>query len=76
MREGKIKKRITDWWNKVVVASSLTNAKWKKEQLDKIFDKARKDFPCYECNLRCVFCGRECYDFKEWFLRWIGDLNE
>jgi hypothetical protein len=65
MSEGELKKQLYECLQ--------FGHEFTMEEVYKIVDEARKDFPCYACNLRCVFCGRECSEYKKWFLKWFGE---
>ena len=71
MSEGEFKKRFKTIqemnWLRFGNYKIWTDEYWT------VLDEARKDFPCYACNLRCVFCGRECSEYKKWFLKWFGE---
>jgi len=67
MSEGELKKRLREMVDtgQIIYNEDTIFGGW--------IDEARKDFPCYACNLRCVFCGRECSEYKKWFLKWFGE---
>ena len=62
MSEGEIKKRIIEFYG------------FENESC-KLIDEARKEFPCYKCTLRCCMCGRECHEFKQWSIKWLGEFT-
>jgi len=70
MSEGEIKKQIARFLDSYEL---LKDGGFAVTTIFTIIDEARQEFPCYNCNQRCVFCGRECYEFKEWFLKWFGE---
>ena len=70
MSEGEIKKQIARFLNSYEL---LNDGGFADTPIFTIVEEARKEFPCYGCDLRCVYCGHECYEFKEWFLKWLGN---
>ena len=76
MSEGELKKRIDLLAEPPTSPSYIFGPELRKLKMSdilQIVDEARKEFPCYGCDLRCVYCGHECYEFKEWFLKWLDN---
>ena len=71
MSEDELKKRFKEFcagWTRV--NGELVR---KDDYVDLVIDEARKEFPCYKCTLRCCMCGRECHEFKQWGIKWLGE---
>ena len=74
MSEGKFKKRIRLFLTAHTPSGYLEDyGLHQVTDLDKMVDEAREEFPCYKCTLRCCMCGRECHEFKQWSIKWLGE---